>query len=132
MLFASLDAGIKCRACGKIARLDMLSRWMLACLLAILLPMVLLYANVFYSGHLFIVSIAVILGVWRMLSVLAMPILNLELAPRGSRMTERQSAFTLGIIVVAALVMDGFMAYRVDADAAKASERPVSADVRPR
>lgn len=130
MLYASLDGGVKCRACGKIARLDILSRWMLACMLAIILPMVLLYGDVFYSGHLFVVSIFVILVVWRLLSVAGMPILGLELAPRGRCMNERQSVLTLAVIVVAAVVMDGFMAYRIDSDAARASAPPTSADTR--
>ena len=130
MLYASLDGGVKCRACGKIARLDLLSRWMLAIMLAIILPMVLLYGNVFYSGHLFIVSLAVILIAWRLLSVIGMPILGLEEAPRGLCMNHRQSVFTLTLIVTAALAMDGFMAYRIDADEARAKAQPVSAGVR--
>src|SRR5438105_11434275 len=113
MLYASLDGASKCRACGKLARLDLLSRWMLACMLAIILPMVLLYGNVFYSGHLFVVSLVVILCAWRLLSVIGMPILNLELVPRAMCLDQRQSIMTLALIVIAAAIMHGFMAYRI-------------------
>ena len=131
MLHASLDGAVKCTACGKLARLDMISRWMLACMVAIILPMVLLYANVFYSGHLFVVSLVVMLCVWRGLSMIGLPILGLELVPRGICMDRRQGIVTLGVIVVAALVMDGFMAHRIDADEARANEKAPSASVRP-
>jgi len=131
MLYASLDGAAKCRACGKLARLDLISRWMLACMLAILLPMVLLYGNVFYSGHLFVVSLVVILCAWRLLSVIGMPILSLELVPRATCLDRRQSIMTFAVIVIAAAIMDGFMAYRIDADEAGASTQSVSAVPRP-
>lgn len=131
MLYASLDGAVKCTACGKLSRLDMISRWVLACMLAIILPMVLLYGNIFYSGHLFMVSLVVILCAWRGLSMIGLPILGLELVPRGACLNYRQSIFTLGLIVVAALVLDGFMAYRIDAEEARAGAPSASSIARP-
>src|SRR4051812_27146931 len=84
VLFASLDGAVRCRACGKLGRLDLLSRWVVASVLALGLPMVLLYTNVFYSGHLFVVALTVILGGWRALAWVGLPLLSLELVPRGA------------------------------------------------
>lgn len=131
MLYASLDGALKCRVCGKLARLDLLSRWALAVMLAIILPMVLLYGDVFYSGHLFLVSLAVILVAWRLLSAIGFPILSLELAPRDTCFDQRQSLIAVGIIVAAAVVIDGYMAYRIDADEARGKAQSVSATAKP-
>src|SRR3712207_8242613 len=78
LLYAPLDGTARCRVCGRFARLDLFSRWMISCAVAVLLPAVLLYWELFYSGHLFAVSLLVILVAWRVLTALLFPVLALE------------------------------------------------------
>ena len=98
MLYATLDGAARCRFCGRAARLDLMSRWLFACVLAIVLPTLYLYAGVFYSGHLFLISIFVILGAWGMLSFVGFPLLTLEVAGGGSAIDRRTSMLILAVV----------------------------------
>lgn len=130
MLHASLDGGVECPVCGAIAQLDRLSRWTVACMLSILLPMLLLTANVFYSGHLLVVSMLFIVVAWRVFTSIGLPILALEPLPGGVCLNRKQSIATFAILLIAAVVMDAMISARIDADNAKADTRAVSADVK--
>jgi len=57
ILYAPLDGTARCRVCGRFARLDLFSRWMISCAIAVILPALLLYWELFYSRHLFVISI---------------------------------------------------------------------------
>ena len=116
MLYATLDGRARCRACGRFARLDMLSRWMISIVLAVLLPAILLYGGFFYSGHLYLVSMLVILGAWRFLSWLGLPFLTLEAARGGASLDRRSDALTLAVLAVVALVLDGHMSSRFEVE----------------
>jgi hypothetical protein len=105
----------------------MLSRWLLSCVLAVLLPAALLYANVFYSGHLYVFSIVVVLGAWRALSIVGLPYLTLEAVQERTDVDRKANAFALGAMLLAALLLDGFIASRIDADMARENGREVSA-----
>jgi hypothetical protein len=118
MLSASLDGRAKCPACGELARLDAMSRFLPTCLLALLLWMLLLHGNILYSGYLFLFSTIVILSGWRLLCAAALPLLSLEKVPGGTCFDRRQSIVTLAILIVTAIVIDGLMSYRSDADGA--------------
>ena len=115
ILPAALDGAMRCRNCGKNARLDLFSRWVIAILIAVMLPSLLLYGNVFYSGHLFVVSMVVILASWRGLAALGLPIFGLEPAPPGAPLRPKQSAFVLSALLAGAVVIDAFMYSRFDA-----------------
>ena len=114
MLYATLDGRVRCAVCGRFARLDMLSRWMISLVLAVLLPAILLYGGFFYSGHLFIVSMLVILGAWRFLSWIGLPFLTLEPATRVTSLPRRGDALILGVLVVVALLLDAHMSSRFE------------------
>jgi len=104
----------QCRVCGRMARLDLLSRWLVSCAIALILSTVLLYGGVFYSGHLFLISIFVIFGTWALLCGLAFPFLMLEAAGNGAPLSLRQSLFIAGVILVAAGAFDSFLASRFE------------------
>jgi hypothetical protein len=123
MLHATLRGRTRCRWCGRTLRLDMLSRWMLSCMLALLLPNALFYGDVFYSGHLFLVSICLIYSGMAILSYLGSPLLGLEVAPDTPALNRRQGAVLAGILLAAALLLDGFIASKIDADNARERER---------
>ena len=114
MLYASIDGTARCRACGRVARLDLLSRWMISCVIALVLPALLLYGNIFYSGHLFVVSLVTIVVGWRVLSLLAFPLLTLEVAPGNFTLQRRQSIFLAIVMLLVAAIIDGFMASRFE------------------
>lgn len=88
---------------------------MISCVIALILPTVLLYGGVFYSGHLFLVSIFVILGGWRILSLVGFPLLTLE-AAGDSAIDRRQSIVMLVVMLVIMIIMDGYMSSRFDSD----------------
>lgn len=127
MLYATLDGTAQCRACGRIARLDLMSRWVLSCMIAIVLPTILLYGGVFYSGHLFVISMFIILGTWRLLSLLGFPYLKLEEAAGSSALDRRQSILMLAVLLAGAITIDAFMSSRFDSDNAPESGRSASA-----
>src|SRR5204862_5611675 len=103
-----------CRACAKISKLDMFSTWAICCLIALVLPSVLLYGDVFYSGHLFVVSLFFIFTAWRVLLVIGFPLLSLVPARDRISITLQQSIFLGGALLVTAITIDGFMAARFD------------------
>ena len=113
--YASLDGSVPCRACGRTARFDIFSRWVISCVIAILLPSLLLYGNVFYSGHLFLISMFIILGAWRVLSLIALPVLALE-PVSGSSIDRMQSLFIVGVLSIAAITIDVLMASRFETE----------------
>ena len=113
MLYASLDGTAPCPVCGQVARLDLLSRWLISCVIALVLPIILLHGQVFYSGHLFFVSIVVVLGGWRILSFVGLPIFALETAD-GTAIDRRHSLWILAVLIAAAMIFDGFMSSRFE------------------
>ena len=70
LLHAVVNGAAPCPSCGRGARLDTLTRWLMSCLLAVILPALLLLGEVFYSGHLFLISMFIIFGAWAALSVM--------------------------------------------------------------
>lgn len=117
IFYSTLDGSVLCRRCGGIARLSMFCRWIISCLLAIVLSIILLYGDVFYSGHLFVVSIFVIFGGWAGISWVAFRYLTLEEAPEHAPITRRQGAVLVVAILLTALLFDRFMASRFEAGA---------------
>jgi hypothetical protein len=83
-------------------------------MITIILPAVLFTAGIFYSGHLFVVSIVVTLGAWRVLSFLGMPALTLEAAPDTPSVDRKGSMLLLGAMLAAAVILDGFIASRFE------------------
>jgi hypothetical protein len=130
IFYAPLDGTAPCRACGRIARLDLFSRWMISCVIAVLLPGLLLYWELFYSGHLFVVSMVVILAAWRILTFLAFPLLALEEVAARSGVGRKQSFVILAILLSAAMVIDGFMSSRFESEQAGEVGRLTSSESR--
>ena len=116
ILHAPLDGTVRCRACGEHSRLDVFSRWVISCLVALTLSAVLLSAGVFYSGHLLAVSIVLIFGASRAMAWVALPVLALEPVPAHVALDRRQSAIILGALLIAALALDAFIASRFEND----------------
>ena len=112
--------GAKCPACGEVARLDSMSRCLLACVLAVSLWSLLLFGNFFYSGYLFVFSTIVLLAGWPLLLAVALPLLALEKAPTGNCFDRRQTIAMFAILIVVAVVIDGLLSYRSAADRADA------------
>lgn len=116
MLFMSIDGQAQCRACGALARLDQMSRFLVAAVLALFLWMLLLHGNVFFSGYLFIFSTTAIVVGWRLLCAAALPLLTLEPAPDALRYDRRHDLIAVAALFVTAAAIDGLMSYRSDAD----------------
>jgi hypothetical protein len=114
MLHAIVDGGARCRSCGRNARLDTLTRWMMSCMLALILPTVFLFFGVFYSGHLFVISMVIILGAWAILSVVGFPFLTLEVSASQGLIDRSKSVWLLGALFVAAILIDGYMRTRFE------------------
>ena len=127
ILYATMDGTAQCRACGQIARLGMGSRWLLSCVIAILLPPALLYGGLFYSGHLFVACLVLVLGAWRILSFITFPFLALEAVAGGRRIDRKQSIPVLALLLVAAIILDIFMSSRFEPADALDRGRPASA-----
>ena len=100
---------------------------MISCVIAILLPAALLYGNVFYSGHIILISTFLVLGAWRILSFIAFPFLSLEVVARGRSLDRAESILILVLLLTATIVLDGFIASRIDSDEALAKERSSTA-----
>jgi hypothetical protein len=130
MLGAAPAGGTRCPACGEVARLDPMSRCVVACALAMLLWVMVLYGNLFYSGYLFLFSTLVILAGWPLLSAAALPLLSLERSPDGLCLDRRQSVAMAAIMIACAVAIDAVLAYRSDADRAEA--KTAAAEVRER
>ena len=116
LVSTALDGTGQCASCGETVRLDMFSRWLLACAIALILPGVLLYGNVFYSGHLFVVSLLFVFAAWAGLSYLCCPLLTLERAPTGQPIDRKAGMLILVVLLSAAGVIDSFMASRFDVE----------------
>ena len=114
LLYAAIDGAMPCRACGKLAQLDVFSRWVVSIMLAVTLPGMLLYGQVFYSGHLFVISMVLVLGGWRLLCCAGLPYFALEPARDRTVLRPRQSAFVLAALLIAGSVLDGFMSARFE------------------
>ena len=132
ILHSSLDGGATCPACGEVARLDQMSRCVVACLLAVLLWQALLYGGMFFSGYFFVFSMIVILGGWRLLSAVALPLLALEKSPDGPCLNRKQSLVAALILIVTAIGLDTFLSYRIDSDAARTTAATSSPEARSR
>jgi len=111
---AGIDGSTQCGACGKLSRLHMLGRWTISCAIALFLPVLLLYGDVFYSGHLFVVSIFFVFAAWRALSMLAFPFLALEALPDRTPLGRKQSIALAAVLLIGALTVDAFMASRFE------------------
>jgi hypothetical protein len=93
----------------------MISRWLISCMLALILPMVLLYGDVFYSGHLLVISMVIIFGAWGFFSWIAAPFLGLEaVAASGAPLDRSKSIMLLALVFVAAIALDSFIASRFE------------------
>ena len=114
MLHAVIDGAARCRACGRGARLDTLTRWVMSCVLALLLPTVLFFFGVFYSGHLFVISMFIIFSAWAVLSLVGFPFLTLEAATTGATVDRSKSLWILAALFVAAFVIDGVIRIRFE------------------
>lgn len=123
--------GAKCPACGQLARLDSMSRALVACTLAIILWSLLLYGNLFYSGFLFVFSAIVIVVGWPLLLTITMPLLALEKSPGGVYLDRRQSIGMLALLILLAIGIDGLLSYRSDADKADADTMSPRVDTTP-
>ena len=99
-----------------------MSRWTISCVLALAMLPAFLYGGVFYSGHLFVISIFFGLGGWRLLSAAGLPIFALEAVPSRSSINGRQSILILVLLLMVAIVIDGFMSSRIEADGALQNE----------
>jgi hypothetical protein len=115
LVSAALDGTAACRSCGQIVRLDMFSRWLLSCAIALALPTVLLYGDLFYSGHLFVVSFIFVLAAWTALSWLCCPFLTLERAAPSPPIDRATGVLIFVVLLAAAGVIDSFMASRFEA-----------------
>lgn len=131
LFYGPLDGTAQCPACGATARLDLLSRWVISCAIALILWNVLLFGGVFYSGHLFLVSMVVIFGLWRLLCAAVFPMIALEAVP-DSPFDRTKSMLAIAVLLVAAIVFDGFMASRFESDDAPENGRTPSAAQRAR
>ena len=127
IVYAPLQGRVQCRFCGSAAQFDLLSRWIFLSTVSLSLPGVLLYGNVFYSGHLLVISMFIILIAWCVFSFLCFPLLTLEQAT-GSGLNRTQGTMMLAVLLLAAMLLDGFIASRIDADIAR--EQTKSTDIR--
>jgi hypothetical protein len=130
ILYAPLDGTAQCRVCGRLSRLDLFSRWVISCVIAVILPGLLLYWELFYSGHLFAVSLLVILAAWRILTFLIFPILALEEVAAKSGVDKKQSIVILAILLSAAMMIDGVMSSRFQSEQAADVRRLTSSEAR--
>ncbi len=80
----------------------------------LILPALLLYWELFYSGHLFVVSLLVILVAWRIFTFLIFPLLALEEVAARSGVNRKQSFLILAVLFSAAMAIDGFMSSRFE------------------
>ena len=116
LLYANLDGTARCRACGRTARVDLFGRWIISVLLVMVLATLLLYFGLFYSGHLFLISIVYVLGGWRVLSWSFAHILTLEPVPEGSPFDRRNGVVVFVVLLAAAITIDVVMSSRFEAD----------------
>lgn len=125
ILHAPIDGSVRCRACGEHSRLDMFSRWVISCLVALTLSAVHLSAGVFYSGHLLAASIVLIFGGARAIAWAGLPAFRLEPVPSHVPLDRRQSAIIFGALLITALALDAFIASRFEKDDGAAAPQSV-------
>ena len=99
----------------------MFSRWIMSCVIALALSTALLYGGVFYSGHLFLISIVVIGGAWSGLSMIAFPFLKLEPTSGAPPIGRRQSLLIVAVLLIGATIIDGLMSSRFESEPAAPS-----------
>ena len=116
ILYAPLDGTARCRACGRFARFDMFSRWVLSCMIAVTLPALLLTWGIFYSGHLLLFCVLGIFGASRVLAWVGLPLLALEPVKPHLPLDRRQSLIILTALLVAAVALDGFIASKFESE----------------
>jgi hypothetical protein len=127
ILYAPLDGTARCPACGEYSRLDTFSRWVVSCMVAVSLPALLLSWGVFYSGHLLVVSMILIIVAARVLAWAGLPFFGLEPVPPHIPLDRRQSMIILSALVGAAFVLDAFIASRFESeDAIRDAEAPAA------
>jgi hypothetical protein len=114
LVFSTLDGTARCRSCKQTVRLDTFSRWLLSCAIALILPVILLYGDVFYSGHLFVVSMVFIFSAWAALSWLCCPFLTLERAGDSPPLDRRTGMLVLVVLLAVGGIIDNFMASRFE------------------
>lgn len=119
LLWANLDGSVQCPACGSFACLDQVSRLLVACPLALMLWLAVLYWNIFFSGYLFVFATVVILTGWRLLSAVMTPALGLERSRDGRNFHRRETLVSLAIMIGTAIAIDSFISYRTESDAAR-------------
>lgn len=127
ILYAPLDGTARCRACGRFSRLDVFSRWVLCSLLALTLPALFLSGGVFYSGHVLLATMVGVLAAWRALAWAAFPFLALEPVDQSRSLDRRESMIIVGALLAAAILLDGFIAARIEPDDPALDARPASA-----
>ena len=132
LLSASVDGTARCRFCGRVARLDVFSRWVISCVLAVVVSTALLYGGVFYSGHLFLISLVMIMAAWAGLCAIAFPVLALEPTADAAPITHRQSLTIVAVLLAGAMVIDGFMSARFEPEDAAPAKASASASRSPR
>ena len=84
------------------------------------------------AGHLFVVSLLVILVAWRILTFLTFPLLVLEEVSARSGVNKKQSFVILAILLSAAMMIDGLMSSRFETDEAAEVRRITSSQSRSR
>ena len=95
-------------------------------MIALLMPAFFLYGGVFYGGHFFIFCVFATMGAWRALTFITFPFLTLE-ATAPASFGRRHGLLTLVALALTAIVLDGYMAARINAEDAKENERSASA-----
>lgn len=127
ILYAPLDGTTRCRACGQHARLDMFSRWVISCLVAVSLPALLLSWGIFYSGHLLVFAMIVIVVAARAVAWVGLPFFGLERVPPHIALDRRQSMIIVSALLAAAIVLDAFIASKFESeDAIRDAEAPAA------
>jgi len=130
LVFATPEGVVRCRACGRTARLDLLSRWLISCVIAMTLSTALLYGGLFFSGHLFLVSIVIIFATWAALSWAAFPYLMLEPADDQIILERKHSTLIAVLILVLAIGFDSFLASLFEPEPAQEHAHSVDAPAR--
>jgi len=132
IMFATPEGVVRCPACGRMARLDLLGRWLISCAIAMILSTILLYGGFFYSGHLFLISIVVIFGSWAALSWVAFPCLMLEPAEDQIILERKHSTLIAALILVLAIGFDSFLASLFEPESGQEHVHSVNAPSRDR
>lgn len=129
ILRLEVDGELKCRSCGRAAQLDLKSRLLISCLLALVFSALTLYTSIFYTGHFVLISTLLILVGWTLLALAVFPLLELNIA-RGARFLNRWRTLLIwAVFLVGAAAVDNYMDiqppsnHTVDTDARKTGAR---------